>query len=902
MLLFPYIYVNMVMNTLKPHLTRLWFSDEDISTIENNPDSQENIQYLQEQREQLVNFSLNDLNARTLESTHNAHEKLSILVEFIKNSESNAENPIDNLPDSVNTTPVIRNAIGEVEENVESATDLIAFANKHPFLGKILKGFYWFLAWFGFPNPFAEKIEEVQGIVSGVSDQEIRTDVGEALQDAREIPESLRTHPALQVKFNEFLQDPNIITPEELSAIQEAANGWEVDISTIKGAVSAETYENLISAVLEDPEMILIIKEIVISEISGSIMDAYPHINMRPESREKLLIILREHLWDNSAQQLASDFLSWQKVGFWELLASAPKYGLDAAWLMISLVAWWVISISDIALDIWDDVVNFTLTAAGVIIPGISIPVNEFTEKLKWMEDVERWVFLAIMYRQSWPFVRLISNAMWWITRTIIDWLNTNSLDASKWDLAFWNANSKLANFTKISQAVSWIEWKNLGEGIQEWVKILQRNYQIQAIMESGDDISWLTTKLNLVDSTILNGDSVNTIDELRNIVKEKIRIPDSEIFALGRHIKWYFPGITQAEDTLMKSMQNISEYQRAKVARSTLARIWNYPSGLLDELRLAQRGERLVFEWLDQAGALSRMQQLKKLATEFPDVFRHTLGVFPEIAFLWLDISMRDDDTSFLEATRDSLLYMTGIIWPIKLILSGGAQLREWELQWYNFAAAGAGTALLAMDLVNVWRITTQGWGAANITTRIWKEIILRPITNILNAGVNVWKFWRWIGRVALGTGSIDWASIWRNIRNTRLPKRWRLAVITAAVAGSLYLGNQLLSPDISDEYQAMIDAGVINSEGNVIDSEQVQIMIAELSWREKTALAEIIISSSLEWIIPTQGNLEISVNNNTVIASAENSTTGEWALTPEVRNYFTQLGLQSRFETHVA
>lgn len=791
--------------------------------------------------------------------------------------------------------------VTEIREDIDSGFDIINFAEEHKLLWALLKGFFAVLGWLGFNNPFDVKDEIVEAADTIVDDSIMRDEVGEALQTAWEIPERLRTHPALQEKLNSLLQDPNIITAEELQAIHEAANWGEIDISVIKWALSVETYERLISGILEDSEMSLIIKEIIISEVSESVMDAYPHINLRPESRDQLQIILREHLWDNSAQQLASDFLSWEKVGFWELLASAPRYALDATWLMISLVASWVISISDIALDIWEDVVNFTFTATGLIIPGISIPVNDFTEKLEEMENVERWVFLAVMYRQSGPFVRLISNVMWWLTRTIIDWLNTNSLDINKWDLAFWNADSKLANFTKLSQAVSWVEWAKIGDAVSNGVEVLRKNYQIQAIMESGEDIQNLTAQLNALDPDILGNNVATTIDDLRSIVKQKILIPSEEVFDLSRHLSGYLPGITQAEDTLTQSMQNIAQYQKARVGRNTIAQIWNYPSGLLDELRVAQRGERLVFEGLDQAGALNKMQQLKKLATEFPDVFRHTLGVFPEIAFLWLDITMRDDDTSILESIRDSLIYMTGIIWPIKLVFSGGAQLKEWELQWYNFAAAGAGTVLFAMDAINVWRIASQGWWAANITTRIWKEVVLRPISNVVNAGAHIWKFWRWIWRVALGTGTIDWASISRSIRTAKIPKRWKLAALAAAVVGWYYLGSELLSPDISEEYQAMIDAWVIDTEGNIINPEEVKTMISELSRREKTALAEIIVSSSLDGIIPIEWNLDISVDDNTVIVNAENNLTGEWALSPEVRSYFAQLGLETRFISHI-
>lgn len=78
---------------------------------------------------------------------------------------------------------------------------------------------------------------------------------------------------------------------------------------------------------------------------------------------------------------------------------------------------------------------------------------------------------------------------------------------------------------------------------------------------------------------------------------------------------------------------------------------------------------------------------------------------------------------------------------------------------------------------------------------------------------------------------------------------------------------------------------------------------MISELSEREKTALAEIIIAESLQGTLTLEGNLEISVvESDTVVASAQSSFTGPWALSPEVRDYFSQLGLETRFEPYTA
>jgi hypothetical protein len=226
-----------------------------------------------------------------------------------------------------------------------------------------------------------------------------------------------------------------------------------------------------------------------------------------------------------------------------------------------------------------------------------------------------------------------------------------------------------------------------------------------------------------------------------------------------------------------------------------------------------------------------------------------------------------------------DTMLYMTPIIGPIKMILSARASLNEEWIQWYNIAEWTAWVALLWIDATFIWKTMLAWWSWTEKVLKIWSHI-LKPITSPYKFWRDSYKMWKNLYDVIKAEWKINWWKLleksWKTIKAWLKTRKWQVALLSI-LAAWWYIWYEISKEDIWDEYKELMEAWIIDNQWNIKDYEKLKEEFNKMDLDEKEAMIEIIFLMAR---VPTSW-LKFEIENNKLnIISHEDTIQSDWIL----------------------
>jgi len=525
------------------------------------------------------------------------------------------------------------------------------------------------------------------------------------------------------------------------------------------------------------------------------------------------------------------------------------------------------------------------------------ISYDKFKEQIQNMNSVERWLLLGTLYRHTWFLSTILGEIAQTSTRLLIEWMSSAPVSSTKawWAALRWNIDKQTQVFMKLEE----VFWQSAGtetikSSLKEIQKLKTNNEIIRLLNESNNDVkTFKNALLKLKDKTTLDTHIINEILNINTNDFPKLREEISTKVTTLRNT-WIsttlknkltqlgFP-VSKYEYEFYKNTDDILRYQREAIKTWVFSKIWKFWTKLWEiqwYSNLSRDLEKLHFENLSKSQALTKMQALKKLFLDFPELSKSFFWAVPEIAFFGLALSSKKEDESFMETMLDTMLYMIPVVWPIKMVLSAKASLNEEWVQWYNIAEAGAWAALFWIDSSYIIKTSLAWWSGTEKIVKIWSHI-LKPITSpykfwrdLVKAGVNMYD-------VVKAEGKINWWTLSK--RSKDIIKKWLSTWNAKVIALSIiavwgYIWYELFKEDIWEEYKELMEKWIIDNQWHIINYDKLKEEFDKMDLGEKEAMIEIIFlmaSVSTTWL-----KFKITENAKLNIISYNDKIKSDWIL----------------------
>lgn len=816
--------------------------------------------------------------------------------------------------DQTNVWQIITDTVNWVDRSF--AASLLRLWNV-PFFWWIVKWFTWIICRiFNLENPFdiAEAASDAASEEAAAqAAAEARTRVWEELAGPEGPFARLNIHPVIDAKIRELAQDRELFSEEDIAQLMTMEH---IDMRAIQD-ILWDKYPRLVLSFRNDSEVRAAIHEISVIQSMNDIQESYG-ISFNAETRTHFREIFEVRFWENAevVETTFTRFMEWDIVSIWDISYIGAGVIGDTALFFFDIVRAGIIPLSAIAL---------TISEAGIM--TLSLPFyalwigdeNAFIAMLENTPEEERRFILASLYRQTWLFTSILASAVYGLSRISLDSTLANWEDfIERLRSTTWNIDWRLAFFQRLEWRFLEHTWR--AEWVIQEIQIalgnITKNYQILSIIENAwDDVNWALSNLrNTIPDMNLNfpnGVIPASISDLRGSIQMfPVQSVGTNNLFDNRFWRRFYPGLEHFWVQFWENLSAIAAYQTARIRGRFNTRMLSRLQEAAALFTNHRYGDRLLIETRNPRDALNAMDSLRSIAHDSPGLFRSLFWGIATIGFLWLDISFAEEDTPLLTSIGESLMYMSWIVWPITMIFSAGSSIRDGELTFYNIAEAWAGVAFLALDAVTAARLIATSNGVWDWIIRIGSRLILRPVTDVWHMlphlarfGVNTYWVITWTRNIniwptlrhALTGRSLTWLgqAVMRWARTGR--GRWQIAAVAGTIAAWAYLFQSNHTP----EYQELVDAGVIDGDGNIThDLWIIQNFMEQISQEEKVAFLTILIQSWIsEYVAGPEWNYQISLEwQEIVITAAHQMTSWDWLVQPNVASLLSELGYTTR------
>jgi len=748
----------------------------------------------------------------------------------------------------------------------------------------------------------AEKAKEA--VEKALSPEEVEKTKTEIVQNISDnLINNKHINPILKEELEKIINNTDLISNDNLIKLKNILEKkGKLSFSDLKYIIWDDKLRE-IQEIIWTPKN----KELLKAEAEKTLIDEIYKkysLDIRKDKRVELEKLIKENVNVENYFDLQEQLVNWKKISVWDLLSAMTSQWLDFAILSIQMVAKWIIPTGKLLIYMWKkstESISIWLASAWL---WSEMSIDSFKKQIEWMSDVEKWLLMWTLYRQTWFLSTLLWNIASGSTRLIIDSLsNTTIKSSTAWWAAFTNnIDSQIVNFTKIENMFWKSAWSELIKNSLSEIKKLKTNNEIIRILnESNNNAEQFKKLLNKLDSKSLDLNIINSIKnldikdflELRKAISRWIIIQTtwfSEKLSKSLNNLWFAKA--KYEFKLYESTNKILAFQKEAIRWWKLGWLWkfmNYFSNISWHMDLSRSLDSLHFENLSKAKALNKMQAISKMFQEFPILAKSVFWAVPEIAFFWLAINWKKEDESWLKAMIDTWSYMLPIVWPIRMTLSASWALENWEAKWYDVAEWWVWVTLGIIDTLYITKIIATGWNQKTIKI-LW--YIAKPITSSYALIRDSIKTWINIKDTIKAEWKINWSKLWEWALNKikKAPKSLKWIILGIVLAG-WYIWYELLKDDIWDEYKNLLDKWIINNKWEIIDNNKLKEKYKTMSIEDKKSIIELIFMLSKV----STSNLEFNLdsNNNLTVISHSKEIRTNWILTDDRTNILELLDL---------
>jgi len=760
----------------------------------------------------------------------------------------------------------------QTSETFSKATETIKEGWFMIWLEKMSKSswFMWFIAWLilGLFKMFwyNEKI----GKLSEINKKEIKSTIRSTL---------LESFPWKEERIDSLLNS-DLIKEEWLENLSEVikAKGWKINLIDIKESL----WISLDSILTEDE--IWLAKDRWIQMISKYIEETYNiSFNLEPGKREKLRELVSENLQiDASAIHKMNKEQEWRVK---DILPLITESGTNLVSFSIWLVTSWIISWSDIIVDVADnysDSINIGIEA----LPFTkNITIDGLLEKAEGMSSEEKMLLFQILSRKS----ALLGSILWhisyysswmlieWITKTSVSWRKLST------QIIAWDIEWQIDSFSKLEKEL--LKTSEVTDDLREAYN------SMSSIKENTIVIKWLNEAKDV--ETILNNKSIPNkfkvwLDQITdiNVAREKVAwlmtFTDAKWSKkMYQHLPWW---LNKELQTLQRKVWSIVELQK-NIAKWDFAAI-NKLQSAFEWVNLSRTVDNLVFEWMSKQEAITKMQTLKKIANESPELLRNVISAWWTIWFVWLSLALSNDE-SFSETMWKEFLLLTRAIWPLSLILDFWVNwewIKKWNIDTIWAAWAWVWITLFTMDAIWIASILTTTPWAMNKLVATW-QFIVKPVTDVVKASASIASQARNIRKLSSAKWVINfwikdilkWAiETWKNLKiNKKL-----------AFAASLWLAAfwviKYYAYQKDENIESLVEKWVYSADWR-FSLENTKKVFSDLSLEEQTIALKSWIQSQLDFDI---SDIDFKIENWEILASSQNENDTRWNFLYSLKN----------------
>ena len=701
-----------------------------------------------------------------------------------------------------------------------------------------------------------------------------------------------KLNPRIREKLEAVINDPNIISPENLVKLRDRLKqNHKLSLSDLREILGEKWFQKLQNEVF-DEETKNILKAQAEKKIVDTIYEKY-NLDLHKDKRKQLEQLVWKYINVDNFFEL-DEKLKTDGVNLADILWIAFSQWFSIALFMIEAVWKWIIGPSKLIIYAgkqWAETISLWLAWLWI---KSDITYDKFKEEIGKMNSVERWLLLWTLYRHTWFLSNILWEIAWTSSRLLIEWISSTPVSSFwAWWSAFWkDINKKIKVFTKLESIFWKSAWAETIKNALGQIKTLKTNNEIIKLLnQSNNDVNTFKKLLNWLDITKYDEHIINIVKDtnIKDFAKfrEEIstKITTLKNTWISRNLKnilsqLHFP-IEKFEYEFFQNTDNILKYQREAIKTWTLAKAWKFFTKLWEiqwYSNLSRDLEKLHFEGLSKAQALNKMQALKKLFLDFPEFSRSFFWTLPEIAFFGLAISWKKEDESWIDAMIDTMWYMTPVIGPIRMVFfDAKAKFEKWKLEWYDMAEAWVWGVLLWIDATYIWKIV-MSWGSwTEKLIKIWSHIA-KPITSPYKFWRDTYKMWKNLYDVIKAEWKINWWKLWKKSLETL--KKWaksKKGLALAAIAILWYVWYELTKEDISDEYKELMDKWIIDNKWNIKNYKKLKEEFDKMDLDEKESAIEIIF---LMASVPTSW-LEFKIKWNKLnIISHDKTIRWDWIL----------------------
>ena len=776
-------------------------------------------------------------------------------------------------------------------------------------LFKILAGLLGFILWtwkgikelFSFWDKAKEKLssKEIQNTKKEVWEK-IKTDL---------LGKFGKIHPKLKEKLEEKVEDPNFISEENIRQLKEMSDkNGKLELRDIKYVLSKEEYTKIGEELKNDPDVWEAVKLKYETQLVNGISKEYG-INLQGDKKAELKKLIQEK-W--AAEKI--DILQFytrvengETITLWDLTVWLFDEAVEATWFTMSLLGKWVVTADKFIFNIveWGTKLMFGLAGLGL---KHSIDLEDFKGSLEKMDEKEKILVLWLLYRKWGILFELLWHIGSFISTQVVESFSSSSV--TKWELLKASGSSnierKMKTFQKLENMLGWGKWMEILNGALENQKLINRNNRLIKILEYVDslkeaDEAVKAQKLKkLLQSNWFSIEEIKHLGTTKEIRSTLSKITKTNSFTGWQKFKGYFwknLGARQIE--FYRNIDTITLHQSKVIAWENKAlRILSKTKETLHALKIGKNAERVLLEAKTAKWVITKLEALKRLSLEAPDLLKSICRWLPEIAVLWLAAGTREENESIMEAMIKVAPFLTRIIWPWMMIFSLWWAYKDGKLQWVNVTEAGLWTIFMWLDAAAAIKIFWEHWFSGKTSLEIGKFIV-KPLTAPLDIAVkwaNFWKsFWQMV-KAQWSTKEVLKEVGKKTLIKVKNIKAKKAAIIAWAVIGSGYLLKEIFDEDFDDRYEKWVDGWIIDPKTwEVIDRKKAKTMFWSLKENDKEEKIDFIrliyMTEEGALIDANYLNFEIDKKNNLTISPKENPAIWDWVTTGEIEAWLKEI-----------
>ncbi len=740
------------------------------------------------------------------------------------------------------------------------------------------------------------------------------------------LPKIFAENPAIKKKIDQALNDKDIFSTELLEKIKKDSEEWKkINFLYLRELLWWDNWKrfNKLKDTILDEEW----RNTLYLQWEKDIVDAIQkryNIKLNKEKREELVLLLKEEKWNFNFTLLLEKYMHWDIVDWMDIIWSMFWTWFNLFLFSTKLIWKWIISVSDLFLKFADS--GFKMIK--IVTPFWVWEYShwEFKDKLKWMNELERWVTLWLLYRESGIFFDIISGALWISSRLAMETVSWWTGYKAAFNAQMSNFWEQIKHFEELEKSIIWnfdnetwkalnaIKWKlTVAWQIYNTALILEECEKAGNLVDAKTRISALKIEVQWIEKWIseatdfhsLRASLKNTLPELweLRLTFEGITWWPAKDFLASKFYTWKAAAFRDLESNLKslysywKSRVSWWEHWYIRPFRSVKKEL-----EVLASFNLERNLDKLMIEWT-KAEQLTKLQALSKIAQDTPELFKSLFPWITGITCLSLSFATAEEWKKWTETALESMMLLTRFIWPIYLFLKAWS-LRDpesWNFQLVNVAQSWIWAVLLGFD--TVW-LVKEWWKSKWFIDWVLNttKYIVKPVTDIWVFASNTFKFWvnikdviksKWTFKEAFTVAkwSVSWIAektwpVWKWILKNN---KWAFIAWWIALWMAWWVYAYEKYNSFESDFEKLEKNWVLDEKWNLVEwkEHEAKKWFSDLNDSKKAKFIDLVFSTKQSFI-ESAWNIDFEYKDWNVTATSKNSLIWDWIFKdPRIESY---------------